>query len=175
MLVLKQPCLLILKQLRDLVGDIQPQDFTRPSRTLRDSTIGQHVRHTLEFFLCFERGFKEGVVNYDKRAHDKTIENDNGAALLAIDSVTAFVNALENDKPLKLQLSYDTGNSVPVTVDTNANRELIYNIEHAIHHMAIIKIGLCEIAPYIELPHDFGVATSTIRHREKVLMNSVQR
>jgi len=32
--------------------------------------------------------------------------------------------------------------------------------------MAIMKIGLKEIADYITVPPEFGVAASTIRHRE---------
>jgi len=52
-------------------------------------------------------------------------------------------------------------------IKTNALRELAYNIEHAIHHMAIIKIGINEVSPYILLPSAFGVASSTIRHLKK--------
>jgi hypothetical protein len=67
---------------------------------------------------------------------------------------------------LKLEAGYDLGKEVFVTIDTNATRELVYNIEHAVHHMAIIKIGVREIATYIDLPTDFGIAASTIRYKE---------
>jgi hypothetical protein len=53
-------------------------------------------------------------------------------------------------------------------VETTALRELVYNIEHAVHHMAIMKIGVREIASYIGLSSDFGIAASTIRHKESV-------
>jgi hypothetical protein len=129
----------------------------------------------LEFFLCFEKGFHEGVVDYDKRAHDKEIERNKITAHVAIDSVITFITGLQSNKTLKLRLNYDIDNDEPITVDTNVFRELIYNIEHAIHHMAIIKIGLNEIAPYIELPGNFGVAASTIRHNEESLVNLGQK
>jgi hypothetical protein len=32
--------------------------------------------------------------------------------------------------------------------------------------MALIKIGVREIAPYVQLPSDFGIAASTIRFKE---------
>jgi hypothetical protein len=51
-------------------------------------------------------------------------------------------------------------------MDTNYFRELTYNIEHAVHHMAIIKIGIREVANYVTLPADFGIAASTIRYKE---------
>jgi hypothetical protein len=31
--------------------------------------------------------------------------------------------------------------------------------------MAIMKIGIREIAPSMALPHDFGIAASTLRHK----------
>jgi len=72
------------------------------------------------------------------------------------------------EKPLLLEVGYDVANDNFVTVETTAMRELVYNIEHAVHHMAIIKIGVREIANYIELPLDFGIAASTIRYQESV-------
>jgi hypothetical protein len=44
-------------------------------------------------------------------------------------------------------------------------RELVYNIEHVVHHMALVKIGLKELLPDLDLPDDFGVAVSTIRYQ----------
>jgi hypothetical protein len=43
-------------------------------------------------------------------------------------------------------------------------RELAYNIEHTIHHMAIIKQSIIEHFTYIDLPEYFGVASSTVRY-----------
>jgi len=34
--------------------------------------------------------------------------------------------------------------------------------------MALIKIGVREAAPYVQLPSDFGIAASTIRYKESV-------
>ncbi|HYC86308.1 MAG TPA: hypothetical protein VEB86_13840 [Chryseosolibacter sp.] len=163
---LKQPCLHILNQLGDLVGSIQDQDFSRPSNTLSNSTLGQHLRHTLEFFICMEEGSKRGVINYDKRDHDKLIESDRILALDAIGRIKKFIQGIESDKSLKLEVGYDLNEERYITVETNVTRELVYNIEHAVHHMAIMKIGIREVAPYIELPFDFGVAASTVRYKQ---------
>jgi uncharacterized damage-inducible protein DinB len=160
-------CSNILAQLTNLVDQIHEGDFSKPVESLSRSTIGQHLRHTLEFFLCFQQGYHNGVINYDKRAHDKLIESDKFIALAAIGKVTTFIQQLE-DKPLRLEASYDPHQDNFITIQTNAARELVYNIEHAVHHMAIIKIGVREIAPYITLPKDFGVAASTIRHQETI-------
>ncbi len=162
---LTQACSNILAQLTQLVSQINEHDFVRPASTLSNSTIGQHLRHTLEFFICFEDGFRNGVINYDKRAHDKLIESDKYIALSAINRIKMFVEAL-SEKPLRLEVGYDLDKEDFLTIETTATRELVYNIEHAVHHMAIIKIGIREIASYVNLSADFGIAASTIRFKE---------
>jgi hypothetical protein len=69
-------------------------------------------------------------------------------------------------RPLQLEVGYERNSDTHVTIDTNYLRELSYNIEHAVHHMAIMKIGLKEVAAYVPLPDDFGIAVSTLRHAE---------
>lgn len=163
---LQLACTGILNQLCTMVDQVSEQDFTRPATTLGNSTIGQHLRHTLEFFICFEQGVAKGLINYDKRAHDKLIESDKFLALAALQRIQDFVTKQEEDKPLKLEVGYDLSREEFATIDTNYTRELVYNIEHAVHHMAIIKIGIREVAPYVVLAPDFGIAASTIRHKE---------
>jgi uncharacterized damage-inducible protein DinB len=164
---LHQACGHILNQLSTLVDQITADDFARPVESLSNATIGQHLRHTLEFFLCFQQGYQNGLINYDNRGHDKLIESDKFIARAAIGKISDFIAALQ-DKPLKLEAGYDFGKDLFVTIDTNATRELVYNIEHAVHHMAIMKIGVREIAAYIALPSDFGIAASTVRYKEHV-------
>lgn len=163
---LNSACLNILDQLANLVSDIHEEDFTRPCDALSHSTVGQHLRHTLEFFICFEQGFQTGIINYDKRAHDKLIETDKFIAQSTIVRISDFVKGLQQDKLLKLEVGYDLDKEEFITIDTTATRELVYNIEHAVHHMAIIKIGVREIASYVSLPKEFGIAASTVRYKE---------
>jgi hypothetical protein len=165
---LHKACGHILNQLIDLINQLTEQEFTKPVDSLGNSTIGQHLRHTLEFFICLEHGFKSGLINYDKRAHDKLIENDKYIALSTLHKINAFIQSQSTDKSLKLEAGYDLDKESFVTIETNFLRELVYNIEHAVHHMAIIKIGIREIAPAIKLAHDFGIAASTIRYQESI-------
>jgi hypothetical protein len=44
-------------------------------------------------------------------------------------------------------------------------RELLYNLEHAIHHMALIQVAVRQAFPALTLPAHFGVAYSTVQHQ----------
>ena len=98
---LSNACASILNQLSDVIRQLDENDFAKPSKALGKSTIGQHARHTLEFFVCLEQGFQKGIVNYDKRDHDKLIETDKFIALNAIERIREFICSQNEDQPLK--------------------------------------------------------------------------
>jgi hypothetical protein len=156
----------ILDQLESTVNQIKPEDFNKSSTALGGSTIGQHLRHTLEFFICLEKGFEAGVINYDKRDHDKLIESDKFIALATINKIRDFISKTPADKEFRLEVGYERHSEECISITTNYYRELTYNIEHAVHHMAIMKIGVRELAPYVKLDEHFGIAVSTVRYNE---------
>jgi hypothetical protein len=156
----------ILDQLHQLVFQLTDVEFVAPANHLHGATIGQHLRHTLEFFVCFEKGVKTGVVNYDQRDHDQALETNRTAALACLAAINQFLATSPTAQPLLLEVSYAETQEPPVRIATNYYRELAYNIEHAVHHMALIKIGLREVAPHISVAKNFGVAVSTLRHQQ---------
>jgi hypothetical protein len=156
----------IVEQLHALVLQLTDTEFVTPAQHLHGATIGQHLRHTLEFFTCFEKGTASGVVNYDQRDHDLTLETSRGVALACMATIQQFLAAPAPAQTLHLEVSYAEAHEPPVRIATNYQRELAYNIEHAVHHMALIKIGLKEVAPHIAVARNFGVAVSTLRHQQ---------
>ena len=66
-------------------------------------------------------------------------------------------------KDTKMQLH--TKEAQTETVNTSLERELVYCLDHAIHHQALIKIGLKEQNLSHLVSQDFGVAYSTLRFR----------
>jgi len=154
----------IFSQLDHVVENIRPSDYTRPSALLNQSTVGQHVRHTLEFFICLKEGVPNGLVNYDKRKRDKLIERDPFFARQVIRNLRDFIDTYSHNPSLQLETNFGYDEADCQLIPSNYLRELTYNIEHAIHHMAIIRIGIQELCDYLPLPTDFGVASSTVRN-----------
>ena len=154
----------ILSQLAAVVEQIEEKDFSLPCPSLGNSSIGQHLRHTLEFFLCLESGCNDGVVNYDKRSHDKIMESDKFIALSTINRIKDFISSKVEDFTFTLEVGYERESEDSVKIQTNYFRELTYNIEHAVHHMAIIAIGIRVHFSDLQMEEGFGLAPSTIRN-----------
>jgi hypothetical protein len=161
---LQQAVNTIFVQLAGSLSQLSPPQYSQSCQTLFNNTIGQHVRHIIELFQCLENGYESGTVNYEKRKRDTLIETDKelaGRLLLEIHQGLGKAN-----KTLTLEASYDEHNSEPIAIETNYYREIAYNLEHTIHHMALIRVGITEISN-IQLPDDFGVASSTIKYRKQ--------
>lgn len=154
----------IFFQLSEIIGMLSDDQFIHESEVLSKATIGQHSRHVIEMFICLEEGYDQGVVNYESRRRDKIIETDRNVAL---ELLTTILNNLEKpDKEMVLQAAFSEDSDEPISFNTNYQREIAYNLEHAIHHMALIKVGVREF-PNITLPEGFGVASSTLKYKKE--------
>ena len=159
----------ILADARVYLENLDAATYSKPLDLLSKSSIGQHTRHFVEFYQCLLSQCLTGQsVNYDQRCRDLALESDPGVALEAIAKVIAGLRRLDPTENLILEADYGIEYPTPIQVPTTLARELIYNIEHTVHHLAIIKIALKVIAPQLDIPEQFGVATSTMRFRAVV-------
>lgn len=165
----------VFGQLAGSLCQLQPEEYIQRCETLSGHSIGQHVRHIIELFQCLENGYGQGIVNYEQRKRDKAIENDIQLACRLLAQILAGL--ARPDKPLLLEASYaDAGAesssnaaAAPgsMTLSTNYYREIAYNLEHTIHHMALIRIGIRDSGSELVLPEGYGIASSTLKyHRE---------
>ncbi len=164
---LKEATRNILKDLRLFLESVDGSAYTTPLEILSKATIGQHSRHTIEFFQCLVEQQKGGTVNYDLRKRDSTIESQPEAALEALNKIELQLQNQLSNKPVKLEISLTNQNGLPDKIDSSFFREWTYVLEHAVHHMAIIRIGLSVISPQQVLPESFGIAPSTIKYRQQ--------
>jgi len=160
---LTTPVSFLLGQLQHLLKQLTPDEYVQPVELLTGSSIGQHSRHVLEFYIELEKGYRCGVVNYDKRERDHRIETDLNFALEVIQTIIFSVE--KSDKAILLEAAYHE-DGTQTKVETNYFRELIYNLEHTVHHMAHIRIGV-NLVSNIPVPEGFGVALSTLKHRQQ--------
>ena len=152
-----------VKDLASALDQLTDRQYTMSCRTLSGSSVGQHVRHIVELFQCLVNGYPTGVVNYDARPRNQAIANHKE---VAAECLANIINTITHpDKPMLLETGMNTDDQ-PGIISTTYFREIVYNIEHAIHHMALIRIGITEVSD-IGLPQEFGVAPSTLNYQAR--------
>ena len=154
----------VFVQLSASLEQLNDGQYTHESKILSNATIGQHVRHIVEMFFCLEDGYDCGIVNYENRKRDYVIETQKDVARSLLKRIYEGLN--KENKALILQGSYNENTDELIEFDTNYFREIAYNLEHTIHHMALIKVGIREVSD-IEIPDGFGVASSTLKFRNE--------
>ncbi len=135
--------------------------YAMSSEALSDATIGQHTRHIIELYQCLLAGYSIGEVNYDDRKRNVLYETNVAAAVSELKRIQAEL--LMPDKQLKIFLGSEKD---PVCIESNYYREILYNLEHCIHHQALIKVGLVFFKD-INISEGFGIASSTLHYRNQ--------
>ena len=152
----------VLRQAKSFLSQIKQEEYTQPVGMLSDSTIGAHTRHFIEFYQCLLAQVAHQEINYCLRERDFKIENSAHVAIESIDTIIQQLQDLDLDLPLILVTEKQEGQKIKTTL----GRELYYNMEHCIHHLALIKVGIKCVCPDIKLPKEFGLAPSTISHQK---------
>lgn len=150
-----------LQELAQVVQKLSAQDFSNPCPALSGATIGEHTRHVLEMFQCLLTQYDSGAINYDQRKRDTTLQTQPNVALHIIDFILEDI-----EKPNKPLILESTTDDFQTNISTNYHRELMYNLDHCVHHQALIKVAIT-LSNTIEIDPDFGVARSTLAYRKQ--------
>jgi hypothetical protein len=150
-----------IEELKIILLKLPKEIYTSPGKTISNATIGQHTRHIIEIYLSLLNGYDHGEVSYDKRRRSKKIEKN---ITIAIEKLQFIQENIE--KPNKQITMCHKLNGQNHYLSSNYFREVIYNLEHAIHHHAIIRFALNAITN-LEIPESFGIAPSTLEYRKK--------
>lgn len=159
---------IITNQIKDLLSKIDSDTYTQSLPTFNGSSVGQHVRHIIDFYLCLIRGCEGETVDYDNRQRNPLIETDPRVAIEELKGIAEAVQKMNVHHVLTVNSSFSTdedeGNS---QVPSSVGRELMYAYDHAIHHLAMVKIGMTLNFPEVEVDKNLGVAPSTIKYRKE--------
>ncbi len=144
-----------------LLNNLDNKSYTYCHQELSNATIGEHVRHIIEMYQSLLNNYENGIVNYDKRERNLNIQTEIEYAINCITLISS-----EIDKPNKELILQQGIEIINFSIATNYERELIYNLEHSIHHQALIKVAVLKNSA-IQLSENFGVAKSTIEYRNQ--------
>jgi len=148
--------------LSETIQLLSVNQYQQPCIQLSKSSIGQHCRHVIELYIELLNGYETGNINYEKRQRNLVLETQKDQAIIEIQLILDSIQ--KPDKNLQLICTVDQEKNEHFQLSTNYLRELIYNLEHTVHHMALIRIGIRELTN-LEIPESFGVAAATIQYR----------
>lgn len=147
----------------DQLGD----DFHRPLDVLNQSTIGQHFRHIYNFFECLLDQTTQEVVDYALRTRDHQIEQECQYAQQCFQVLKDKLNSIDENQAINVMTDFELEKGYRPIVSSTIGRELMYAYDHAVHHLAIIKIGIDALDKTVNIAPTLGVAASTLRHQHE--------
>ena len=151
----------IIEQLKIAILELEQHDYNCNLTIVDGNTIGMHVRHILEFYKSLEKGAELNLVDYDARERNLELETNKLTAIKEIERIQNWLQTIVDDS--KIEILHQSQKDMVLT--SSMSRELAYNLEHAIQHMAIIKICIKHSFPYVRIEENFGVAYATIQYR----------
>ncbi|HYU47353.1 MAG TPA: hypothetical protein VEK84_14375 [Terriglobales bacterium] len=161
--VLQQGCIFL-----DRIGD---ETYARllegPAEEKPAASLGAHYRHVLDHFLCLTEGIRTGQVNYDQRRRNPQLENSVRCARLVTEGLIDELGGLSGEvlgRECMVSYNVSYGESEAEPVCSNFAREVMFCVGHAIHHYALLKLLCAGVG--VNLPYEFGVAPSTLKHLE---------
>ncbi|MCB1157961.1 MAG: hypothetical protein H7A25_08440 [Leptospiraceae bacterium] len=153
------------KHLEFFLKQINRDDYSKNLPLILNASIGEHTRHILNFIENLLKGLQTGEICYDKRKRDTGIESEPERALELLFQIFSLIQKQDLNQNIELKLVVKRDKDL--FIKTNFSRELVYVLEHSIHHMAIIQIAIKTHFPEIQLPKEFGFAPSTIQYKYK--------
>ena len=159
--------LFFLNQGLGFFRDLDDSDFARPaSDRPRAAGMGSHLRHCLDFYLCFLGDLDSGRVDYDARERESGLESDRETAITTIESIISRLTDLGDlQQDQEVEVRCDRApfeNSEAAWHRSTVGRELRFLASHTVHHYALIA----EVARAlgIEPGEEFGVAPATLAY-----------
>lgn len=154
----------LLAQGAELLSRLDAAQYTGEP-TPGSGTVGQHVRHVLDFYARFLAGLDAGDVRYDARERDSRVEHQPEVARQRALEMAGRLGQLPlADEQRALTVAHDRAEDAPRCA-SSVGRELLFLASHTTHHYALIAVLLR--LQGVEPGADFGVATSTLEHRRR--------
>jgi hypothetical protein len=157
-----------LQQIKEFLSKIDEPSYTKKSNVLFGASVGEHVRHIVEFYIRLVVGSKEGVICYDKRTRDLNLATNTSYTINKIDELLVAISDLDLSSTIEFEADYTVDGSKDSIIHSSIARELAYCIEHSIHHQALVKAGLHEMQQQSLVACNFGIAYSTIRYKDGI-------
>lgn len=168
--MLNKSLLATLTQIGEILDVVSTLPAAQRSTVYVQSHAGVHVRHVIDHVQAFLAGLQTGEIDYNVRHRNSPSEMDPEFAAAQLLAIMGECEALENlhcapPEELLVTSEIDCLTTHTEKFRSNAAREVLYLINHTIHHAAYIRLLLqgCDL----ELSSHIGIAPCTATFRRE--------
>ncbi len=155
----------MLNQIVSTIDLLENHQYTRPLNVFNGSTLGQHFRHIFDFYNCIIRDAGGAMIDYARRERDPRLEEDCNFAGISFRTLANKIELLSEKQQIGILGDFGESSAEEKSlIQTTIGRELLYAFDHAVHHLAIIKIGIKTNFPEVNIDENLGVAPSTQKY-----------
>lgn len=158
----------LLQQKKSVLTMIKPSDYVHKNERIYNSSIGSHIRHSLDHFQCLALIINistKKVANYDERQRKTEVETNPLAALVVIEQLELSIRDWDLSQSVDVSFIADNIEFNSYTVPSTLARELSFVAHHAVHHMSMVKLLLQELGYDLSSSDssNLGIAMSTAK------------
>lgn len=140
--------------------------WSKKNVNYNNETIGRHIRHIIDFYLCFKGFTDSDLIDYDSRKRNNKIESDINFARTQLDKIIYFLkNNNFKDQSIKVKMNSSVSKQ---SLYSSLFRELMHVADHAIHHANLVQIIIQNEFPNLDKKCNF-YSPSTIDSKKCVL------
>ena len=161
----KKGAISLIDTIVDTISAIDTDQYNQPLEIYNGSTFGKHFRHIHDFFHCLVHQCPDKEIDYCHRCREERIEKEKPYSIEAFRALQKDLEGLDENQIISVKADFEVRAGQRPVVKTSIGREIMYAYDHAVHHLAIVKIGLNAHCPKVHLDQNIGVAASTIRHQ----------
>ncbi|EJI1277639.1 hypothetical protein NDZ80_000991 [Vibrio vulnificus] len=152
--------LIALKQITTILTLLESQPRDKQEQLFVEQRIGAHIRHVHDHFRSLFIGLKTGIVDYNLRNRESMEEVD---LPISLSENKHILNQLErlNVEASRIEIISEINchATESLQMTSSVERELLYLINHTIHHAAIIKHMMDNAC--VSCPPEIGLAPGT--------------
>lgn len=156
----------ILDQMSGFIGDLDDISYTAISKPLFNSSIGEHLRHIIDFYRALMT--ENNNINYDIRRRGAATEHLRQEGLAELAEIRLWLQTLDQN-PLDEIITVTTEVSVSmqtsVEFKSSFKRELNMASTHLLHHLALMAMIAKTL--HIDINPSIGIAPATVTYLRK--------
>ena len=139
--------------------------WSKKNVNFNNETIGRHIRHIIDFYLCFKNYTNSDHIDYDARKRNNKIETDIYLARKQLDKIIYFLKNINlKDESINVRMNSSVCNQ---KLYSTLYRELMHVADHAIHHANLVQIIIQNEFPNLDKNCNF-YSPSTIDFKKCV-------